>query len=340
MSKSITKPPSSRAPRQPPSHDPELITALIQSHRANCKLHTILAAQVAGTLNTINTLVTEIVASSGKTQKSAEALQLYMTNSATTAESRFDRLRDAIQHTRAEQRQLGEQASHLECAASAARAMMEDQRELEGLGDKASTLGRRIRMVAMNTTIQAVHAGGGDAQTIKVLAAEISALAGDVTKLGEQLTNSVEALSRRVDRDVVNGVAKEAGATARMSQAMAAQVRELDAASHDIKDFRVKVWSQVIASTHSVNAHACQTVAGLQHQDIARQRLEQVAHTLALMTAGDQQLTAALEGRAQLPADWAPVQPEALQAGYVMADQRAAHDGEEQASTGPAIELF
>lgn len=341
MSKSVNAPETPEAAKPGASLDSELVAALVQSHAANAKLHKILSAHVAGTLNTIHLLVTEVIASTSKTTKSAEALQSYMGEAATKADATFDRLRDVIERTRQDQHQLVTQAAHLQDATTVARSMMEDQRELENLGDKASSLGRRIRMVAMNTTIQAMRAGGDDSDTIKVLAAEISSLAGDVQRLGEQLKNSLESLSQRVDNDVVNGVAKEAGATARMSRDMASQVRELNSAYQEIKNFRITVWSQVTASTHSVTAHACQTTAGLQHQDIARQRLEQIADTLNRMLASDQQLSAALEGRVRLPPNWTPVQAEELRAGYVMADQRTAHEGEDAgASTGPAIELF
>jgi len=326
------------------SPDPRLMAALIASHEANERLHQILAAQVDGAIKTINLLVSAIATPANQTQAAATALNLYMEEASSTAGMGFERVHTAIVRTGQEQQLLMAQATRLQDATQTARSTLDEQRQLDAVGDKAHSLGRRIRMVALNTTIQAVRAGGQDTETIKVLASEISGLAIDVQNLGMQLKQGIETLSTRVENDVVNGVAKEALATAKVSQTLAQHVHDLNAAYQELKNFRETVWIEVMKSTQTVSSNACETLGGLQHQDIARQRMEHIAQTLEKIVASDKQLSQALHGGPALPPNWMPVQPQELQSSYVMADQRVAHSGNAEDGTedqqGPAIELF
>jgi methyl-accepting chemotaxis protein len=325
----------------------ELMTlqrALLESHGAHAEVHAVLDAQVQGAIDTANSLVDAVVREANKTHHAAAGLVDFMTVANEQAEQAFAKVKEAIELTNQERFELEEHAGRLAKASSATRRMLREQKRLESIGESAHNLGMRIRIVAMNTTIQATQGGlGSGGGTIAVLAREISNLAGEVQKVGLELKEAVHTLAIHLDRDVVNGVSEEAAATARISQTLAGHVQSLREAYSNLASFRQDVWSQVVTSSRQVSQHACDTLGGLQYQDIARQRLEQISVVLARIIMSDSALSAALLGEAPLPPDWRPVHAQELLVSYVMEAQRRAHasmDARSEHDEGPAIELF
>jgi methyl-accepting chemotaxis protein len=318
--------------------------ALIESHGAHAEVHAVLDAQVKGAIETANSLVDAVVREANKTHLAAVGLVDFMAVANQQAEQAFASVKEAIELTNQERYELEEHAGMLAKASSATRRMLLEQKRLESIGENAHNLGMRIRIVAMNTTIQATQGGlGAGGGTIAVLAREISNLASEVQKVGLELKEAVHTLAIHLDRDVVNGVSEEAAATARISQTLARHVQSLRDAYGNLASFRENVWSQVISSSRQVSQHACDTLGGLQYQDIARQRLEQISLVLARIIMSDGALSAALLGEAPLPPEWSPVHAQELLVSYVMESQRRAHASMEAASThdeGPSIELF
>jgi methyl-accepting chemotaxis protein len=322
----------------------ELQHALLGSHAAHAEVHAVLDAQVKGAIDTANSLVDAVVREANKTHIAAVDLVGYMSEASKLADDAFARVHAAIEDTNHERVNLEHHAQLLRDATSTTRKMLEEQKRLESIGEHAHNLGMRIRIVAMNTTIQATQGASSGGGTIAVLAREISNLASEVQKLGLELKETVHTLSVHLDRDVVHGVSQEATATADISATLANHVQSLRDAYANLQGFRDNVWSQVTAASRQVSQHACDTLGGLQYQDIARQRLEQVSQVLARIISSDSALTAALLGEAPLPHDWEPVHARKLLEGYVMDSQRRAHGHrstiEPEAAEGPAIELF
>jgi len=320
----------------------ELQRALVGSHAAHAEVHAVLDAQVKGAIDTANSLVDAVVREANKTHHAAVDLVSYMGEASAAADEAFARVHEAIEQANQERFLLEHHANVLTEATKTTRKMLEEQKRLETIGEHAHNLGMRIRIVAMNTTIQATQGASNGGGTIAVLAREISNLASEVQKLGLELKQAVHTLSVHLDRDVVNGVAEEAQATAQISQTLAGHVQSLRDAYTHLTQFRETVWGRVIGASRDVSQHACDTLGGLQYQDIARQRLEQVSQVLARIIMCDATLTAALLGEAPLPGDWKPVHARELLEQYVMASQRQVHSNsmEPDHGEGAAIELF
>jgi methyl-accepting chemotaxis protein len=317
--------------------------ALADGHMAHAEVHAVLEAQVNGAIKTVNTLVEAVEREANQGHLAAVDLAAFMSDVSSLVDADFARVQGAIENTHHGCIALEQHAQNLRDAVSSTRKMLAEQRRLEAIGDRAQNLGMRIRIVAMNTTIQASQGASGGSATIAVLAREITSLAGDVQKLGLELKEAVHTMSVHLDRDVVNGVTQEAAATVEIGSTLAGHVQALREAYGALRGFRENLWVKVTTAGKQVSQHACSTMAALQYQDIARQRLEQVAQVLSQLIASERVLTSALVGRAPLPPQWKPVQARQLSEGYVMHSQRRAHDGsgsDPDAIEGPAIELF
>lgn len=326
---------------------PRLSALVHDAYLAQALVRQVLKAQIQGAIDTSNELATTVIHEAQETHASARQLIEFVGVASSAAAKVLARVTAAIDSADVlEHDVLEQQSRRLEQASARSRKLAHEQRLLERIGEKAHDLGMRIRIVAMNTNIQSFRSGTStNAGAIGALAREIGALAIEVQKLGLDLRNSLGDLSRAIDREMVEGIAREAEAIEEVRTRLAAQVSGLRESHDQLAKFQSSVLKQVEESGHSVSKHAYNTLGGIQSQDILRQRLEQVMQVLALMAERDEVLQAALLGRAPLPEDWKPLSADELHGQYVMQAQRTAHvnqthDEAAQEGDGPAIELF
>lgn len=320
---------------------------LIQAYLAQLDIHGVLRAQVEGALETSHQLASTVISEAQATHQVANSLVHSMEEASQAALNVLSRVGQAIDSADVlEKEVLEERMRRLEQASVSSRHMVSEQRRLERLGGKAHDLGIRIRIVAMNTSIEAMRAASSTNSAIGVLAREIGNLAIEVQKLGLELSDSVQTLSQHLHRELVEGMAKEAQAIEDVRTRLAEQVAALRVSHDELRQFRESALRQVADTGRQVTTHAYNTLGGVQNQDILRQRLEQVVTVLVRMSEHDLALRQALRGEAALPPEWRPLSPSDLGRDYVMDAQRNAHR-EAQGQTGgdgdgalPTIELF
>jgi hypothetical protein len=306
----------------------------------------VLRAQLEGALETSDRMAEKVIEESRTTYASATRLSELVDESSQRAGAVFERVLSAIESADMIERQgLEERARALAVASQNSRKTVVEQKRLEAIGDTAHGIGMRIRIVAMNTTIEATRSAGATGATINVLAREIAELAVEVQRLGLELSHSLHSMGIHLNRDLVEGIQAEAVALEGVRKTLAAQVQELRASYQELDVFQKAVWREVTTAAKEISAVAS-ALGSLQYQDVVRQRLAQVVGVLVTLAERDEVLKRALRGEQPLPDDWRPLAAEELSGAYVMGAQRAAHAKELGASAPgapaalPDIDLF
>lgn len=339
-------------------HPRRLSHRLADAYLAQATVRALLQAQLQGALDTSDEFAATVVKNAQAANLSATKLGEYMTPASREAEQVLACVRAAIDSADVLERQvLDKRARSLRDASGTSQRIMEEQEHLEGIGDKARELGMRIRIVAMNTTIEAAHMSGSAGAAVAVLAREIGLLATDVQRLGADLGEAIQTLSDHLNRDVVQSVAQEAHALDDVRKQLAAQVVALNASYAQLDDFRAGVTKNVELATRRVSLYAHNAIGSVQYQDLLRQRLEQINNALTALSNNDEPLLDTLQNGTPLSGDWEPIRSEHLQGDYVMSDQRDTHqrvtyadsknielltpsEQDSQDASGPKIELF
>jgi hypothetical protein len=324
-----------------------LFDSLLDAYVAQGEVRGVLRAQLEGALETSDKMAERLIEESHSTYASAAALAQFMERSTVQAERVFTRVNGAITSAdNVEKLVLEERERKLEEAGHNTLKTLREQHKLEKIGEKAHGLGQRIRIVAMNTTIEATRSAGKTGTAIGVLAREIAGLAVEVQRLGLELKDGVESMAFLLNRDLVEGVQTEVKALASVRRTLAEQVRELREAYGELDAFRTNVWAEVGEATRKI-CDVASAMGGVQYQDVLRQRLVQVVRVLITLAERDEVLKSALHGKGPLPDDWRPVGLEEVAADYVMASQRdahgtaaGAHGRPAEAAPLPEIELF
>lgn len=333
---------SSRASAQTDTLSERLISAL----GTQAEVREVLRAQLEGVLETSDQMAQKVIEESQVTSGAATSLSRFMVQSAQRAASIFLQVRGAISASDdTSRRVLEERAARLEVTGKSAQNTVSEHKRLERLGDAAHALGMRIRIVAMNTSIEALRSVGQTGATIGVLAHEIAALAVEVQGLGLELSHSSHTLGLHLHRDLVEGVKTEVVALDDARRVIALQMGQLRTAYAELADFQTAVWAEVELAAARI-ASVASAMGGLQYQDVMRQRLVQVVGVLVRLAERDAVLRRALHGAEPLPDDWRPLGLDDLSKDYVMRAQRTAHaqktelDAPELAAELPEIELF
>jgi hypothetical protein len=325
----------------------ELFDRLLDAYVAHGEVRTVLRAQLEGALDTSDKMAERLIEEAKSTYASAANLASFMEGTGERAERSFARMHAAIASAdTVESLVLEERARRLFETGENSRKTLGQQARLEALGEKAQGLGMRIRIVAMNTSIEATRSGGNAGTTIGVLAREIAGLAVEVQRLGIELKDAVQTMSFMLNRDLVEGVQSEVLALSDVRRTLASQVRELQTSCEQLDSFRRDVWDEVRGATKKI-CDVASGMSGIQYQDVLRQRLVQVVGVLIKLAARDEVLRQALRGEGSLPDDWRPMDLGDLAQEYVMSAQRDAHgraagqaESAPEASELPEIELF
>jgi hypothetical protein len=322
-----------------------LFDSLLDAYVTQGEVRSVLRAQLEGALTTSDRMAERLIEESHSTYASAAALSRYMEESSSKAERVFARVNQAIESAdEVESQVLEERERKLQEAGESSRKTLREQRRIETIGEKAHGLGQRIRIVAMNTTIEATRSSGRTGTAIGVLAREIAGLAVEVQRLGLELKDAVHTMAFLLNRDLVEGVQAEVAALAEVRRNLAEQVRELRSAYEELDLFRRGVWGEVGSATRKI-CDVASAMGGVQYQDVLRQRLVQVVRVLITLAERDEVLKRALRDNQPLPHDWRPVGLEEVARDYVMASQRDAHgtatgDAAKDGGALPEIELF
>lgn len=318
-----------------------LFERLVSAFTAAGEIRDVLRAQLEGVVETSDRMAAKVIEEAQVTSGAASRLSQFMKESALRAETIFARVRNAIATSDATSRQvLDDRAVRLAATSDSAQKTVLEHKRLERLGESAHGLGMRIRIVAMNTSIEALHSGGKTGTTVGVLAHEIAALAVEVQTLGLELSHSSHELGLHLHRDLVEGLQAEVVALYEARNVIGTQVAQLRHAYAELADFQTAVWAKVELAAEQIVTVAS-ALGGLQYQDVLRQRLVHVVGVLLKLAERDEALKQALSGARSLPDDWKPIGLDELAKDYVMGAQRIAHaQGAPVTADLPEIELF
>jgi methyl-accepting chemotaxis protein len=228
------------------------------------------------------------------------------------------------------------------------RRLAQEVKELSKIIDLITDISSQTRMLAINATIQAAHAGAAGA-SFAVVAAEVKTLALRTAGAAKDIAGKIGHLSDRMNEDLAS-TGGEAEAVQAAMENLGRAVREMDGIEAHYRDTSADLQAiiQAIQSGNGdVVAQLTESLGFLQFQDVLRQRVEQVQE--ALGSLGEH--ARLLVGHLGDPAWDGALRPSLQERldhhleGYVMASQRLTHAsalGREASSAadGPAIELF
>lgn len=220
--------------------------------------------------------------------------------------------------------------------------------KLKKIVEMITDIGAQTRLLAINASIQATHAGAAGA-AFSVVASEVKVLSLRTTEASKDIAARIGELTKRMAGELA-AVKKTSSAVQGAAENLQNVIRDLSAieAQFDSASGVLQgMISGIQASNRDVTAQLTEALGHIQFQDIVRQRVEQVE--LALEDLG--QHTRMMVGNLTDETWDGRIQPtlqqrlEQHQAGYVMASQRDTHAsvlGGHPASSldGPAIELF
>ena len=251
--------------------------------------------------------------------------------------------RAAVRETIAEMRRYIESRRH-EMAADRERvgAVRRRAEDLSRLASLVEDLADRTKVLAINASIEAARAGG-HGRAFAVVADEVHRLAQQSALAAVRITDGLEAVRKAIDEQFAPKLdpareQEERGLLERFADALS----EIDARSGRSAQIHRAVLEQAGEHGRRVADTVMETLAGLQFQDVVRQRLEQVVEALDRMARHTEEVLACVrDSQGRFPE---PLRAEDLASAYRMNPQRVAHAkalGQEIApEEGPPVELF
>jgi len=311
--------------------EPETVTEVVSHDLARLEqCFAILQKQVTVTIRTSETAVLETVSRLHRVhQRSAELHQNIM-----DAVSRSRHLSEASQHEADGNRAtVATLASSQEAFVQARkenqeriRKVVEQVRHLTPLASLIGEISRQTNLLSINASIEAARAGAEGAG-FKVVAAEVRRLSSQTAEAANQIRAGILAVAETIEGELAQASELDAdgGAASQLTE-VATHIAQISASLNEVVPYLVELSTNMNEGMEVITTDIIDAMGHMQFQDINRQLLEQVESALGSLSEHSAQLYALVGGNAPPP-------PEALEhlmerwvEGYVMEEQRIAHE--------------
>ncbi len=221
-------------------------------------------------------------------------------------------------------------------------AVRDRARDLSRLAHLVEDLADRTKVLAINASIEAARAGG-HGRAFAVVASEVHSLAQQSARAAVEIARGLSAVRRAIHEQFASKLNPDKEAAERkLLESFADALGEIDERSDALERIHRRVLAEAREHGRRVAEPVTETFAGLQFQDVVRQRLGQVVGALDRMIRHTESLLeSARKPEGPFPE---PFGAEELFAADRMEPQRAAHRealGRGHAPEGtPAVELF
>ncbi|GEM_PF-6245531 len=288
------------------------------------------AEGVVGRLGEIDSVVGQVVAA---VEEASEAIASLSSGEA----ARVDDLEEIGRYLDRRGGQMDDDRSRAEAVLRATEPLSAFTRTLRDIAMKTNLL-------ALNAAIEAARAGE-HGKGFGVVAEEVQALAREAKAAADQIDEGIAAVVGTIQDQLRDTLSKEALAK---EKALLEQIRESVARVGRLREISSRMHEQVDTLSHRASELVMETMAGVQFQDIVRQKIEKVQEGMRDLVSWWEQVGRAVEDPSAA-ASIRSFQLADMASGYVMASQRQVHEevagvgagqGAPPADDGPAIEFF
>lgn len=313
-----------------PTSEPDTVTEVVTHDLARLEqCFAILQKQVSVTIRTSEHAVLETVSRLHSVHKRSADLHEHIS----AAVSRSRHLSEASQHEADGNRAtVSTLASSQEAFVRARREnqerirhVVEQVRHLTPLASLISDISRQTNLLAINASIEAARAGAEGAG-FKVVAAEVRRLSSQTSEAANKISAGIQSVAATIEGELATASELDAdgGAASQLTE-VATHIAQISASLNEVVPYLVDLSNNMNDGMQVITTDIIDAMGHMQFQDINRQLLEQVESALGSLSEHSAQLYALVGGNAPPP-------PEALEhlmerwvEGYVMEEQRIAH---------------
>ena len=223
------------------------------------------------------------------------------------------------------------------------QSLLSDSAELAKLIVLVKDVAAQTNLVALNAKIEAARAGV-HGRGFAVVADEVKSLSNQSEAAAKNIEQGIGRLMESVQRNMEALIDEESIRKDREKlQGFADQLRDITEVYEKYGNLNKKILGLLQENIEQITKTVMDAMAGVQFQDITRQRLEQVTERLETIAEHIRELVRKSQDSEQL-ALLEKLDVESLQADYRMESQRTVHaavtGGDMDEQSGPKIELF
>lgn len=310
--------------------EPESVTEVVSQDLARLEqCFAILQKQVSVTIRTSEQAVLEMVTRLHRVhQRSGELHQ-----QVSEAVSRSRHLSEASQHEADGNRITVETLASSQDAFLQARKanqerirMVIDQvKHLTPLTALIGDISRQTNLLAINASIEAARAGAEGAG-FKVVAAEVRRLSAQTSDAAEQISQGIQKVAEAIEGELAQASDMDTDSAAGQLSEVACHIAQISASLNEVVPYLSQLSTNMHDGMEVITTDIIDAMGHMQFQDINRQLLEQVESALGSLQEHSAALYALVGGKAPPPPQALEQLMERWVEGYVMAEQRAAHD--------------
>jgi methyl-accepting chemotaxis protein len=312
------------------SGEPESVSDVVGQDLARLEqCFAILQKQVGVTIRTSEQAVLEMVTRLHRVHQRTGELHRHVIE----AVSRSRHLSEASQHEADGNRITVETLAHSQEAFLQARQanqerirlVVEQVRHLTPLTSLISDISRQTNLLAINASIEAARAGAEGAG-FKVVAAEVRRLSAQTSDAAAQISQGIHKVAEAIEGELNQASDLNTDSAASQLSEVACHIAQISASLNEVVPYLSELSSNMHDGMEVITTDIIDAMGHMQFQDINRQLLEQVESALGSLQEHSAALYALVGGNAPPPPQALEQLMERWVEGYVMAEQRAAHD--------------
>lgn len=206
------------------------------------------------------------------------------------------------------------------------RNVVEQVRLLSPLTKLISDISQQTNLLAINASIEAARAGPEGAG-FKVVAAEVRRLSTQTAEAASQISQGILSVAETIEGELSHASELDAdgGAAAQLTE-VATHIAQISAHLEEVVPYMVNLSGNMNSGMAEITTDIIDAMGHMQFQDINRQLLEQVESALGSLSEHSAALYALVGGKAPPPPQALEHLMERWVEGYVMEEQRRAHD--------------
>ena len=212
-------------------------------------------------------------------------------------------------------------------------------RGIQSLAADVSRISLQTSMLAINAGIEAARSGSAGLG-FNVIAKEIRALADESRRVSAQLKGQTSGLSDQVSKSLLVTFEQRTLEEQRSCDMMESAFSRLTEHMTGLFDLQRDMLARVHGASAAIVGPVMELTGSIQFQDIVRQQLEQVSAALLRASSHIVVVADAAEYGGELPATAFAAHLSEVYEGYVMQQQRDAHDGRPSGTSAVMVELF